>query len=97
MSDGTLLLYVRSPYHCPPTTPHPLSFVQAVNSDDCCTGVQLHEKITATITLLKWRGVSPNDRVLMTVPVSVDFYAIAIAVFAIGKWSMYLKKYIIIS
>ncbi|XP_064406005.1 olefin beta-lactone synthetase-like [Halichondria panicea] len=63
---------------------YPNKVLLAVNSDDCCTGVQLHEKITATITLLKWRGVSPNDRVLMTVPVSVDFYAIAIAVFAIG-------------
>ena len=49
------------------------------------TGAQLHEKITAVVHLLKWKGVSPNDRVLMTVPVSVDFYAIAIAVFAVGE------------
>ena len=49
------------------------------------TGAQLHEKITAVVHLLKWKGGSPNDRVLMTVPVSVEFYAIAIAVFAVGE------------
>lgn len=53
---------------------------------ECVEGRQLHEKITATVTLLKWRGVSPNDRVLLTLPVCVDFYAIAIAVFAIGTY-----------
>ncbi len=64
-------------------TPLPSLSLQAVNGE-CVEGRQLHEKITATVQLLKWRGVSPNDRVLLTLPVCVDFYAIAISVFAIG-------------
>lgn len=50
------------------------------------TGRQLHEKITAMANLLKCKGISPNDRVILTIPVSVDFYAIAIAIFAVGGY-----------
>lgn len=50
----------------------------------CVTRRQLHEKITAAINLLRWKGISANDRVLMTISPSVDFYAVAIAVLAVG-------------
>ena len=48
------------------------------------TGRQFHEKVTATVNLLKWKGVVPNDRVLVTITPSIEFYAIAIGVFAVG-------------
>ena len=48
------------------------------------TGRQFHEKVTATVNLLKWKGVVPNDRVLVTITPSIDFYAIAVGVFAMG-------------
>ena len=48
------------------------------------TGRQFHEKVTAAAQLLKWKGVAPNDSVLITLQPSVDFYAIAIAALAIG-------------
>ena len=48
------------------------------------TGRQFHEKVTATVNLLKWKGVVPNDRVLVTITPSIEFYAIAIGVFALG-------------
>ena len=58
--------------------------VQVVENESA-TGAKLHEKVTAMVHLLKWKGVAANDRVLMTVKPSVEFYAIAIAVFAVGK------------
>lgn len=48
------------------------------------TGQQFHERVTATVNLLKWKGVLPNDRVLVTIQPSIDFYAIAVGVFAVG-------------
>jgi acyl-coenzyme A synthetase/AMP-(fatty) acid ligase len=48
------------------------------------TRQQFHEKVTATVNLLKWKGVVPNDRVLVTITPSIEFYAIAIGVFALG-------------
>ena len=58
--------------------------VQVVENDSA-TGKQFHEKVTAVAHMLKWKGVSPNDHVLITVQPSVDFYAMAIAVLAIGR------------
>ena len=43
------------------------------------------------VHLLKWKGVGANDRVLMTVKPSVDFYAITIAVFVVGKGQNLVK------
>ena len=48
------------------------------------TGQQFHERVTAVVNLLKWKGVVPNDRVLVTMQPSIDFYAVAIGVFAVG-------------
>lgn len=55
-----------------------------VVNNQCVTRRQLHEQISTAINLLRWKGVLPNDRVLMTISPSVDFYAVAIAVLAIG-------------
>jgi acyl-coenzyme A synthetase/AMP-(fatty) acid ligase len=43
-----------------------------------------HKKLTTFVNLLKKKGVKAEHRVLMTVSPSVDFYALAVAVFAIG-------------
>jgi len=40
--------------------------------------------LTAAINLLKWKGLSPNDHVLVTINPSIEFYAVAIAALAIG-------------
>ena len=45
-----------------------------------------HKKVTTFVNLLKARGAKKKHRVLMTVTPSVDFYALAVAVFAIGEW-----------
>ena len=60
-------------------------------NNQCVTRRTLHEKVTTVINLLKWKGVLPNDRVLMTVLPSVDFYAVAIAVLAVGE--LYCKEW----
>lgn len=57
--------------------------LQFINNESV-TGRLFHEKVTAMVHLLKWKNVVPNDRVLLTVQPSIDFYAISIAVFAIG-------------
>lgn len=67
------LWHVTSPVH-----------VQVVKGQ-CVDRRKLHEKVTTVANLLRWKGVVPNDRVLMTVAPSVDFYAIAVAVLAIGE------------
>ena len=40
--------------------------------------------LTAAINLLKWKGLSPNDRVLITINPSIEFYTVAVAALAIG-------------
>ena len=54
--------------------------------NESATGQQFHHRVTALAGLLKWKGVSPNDRVLITMQPSVEFYVVAIAVLAIGEW-----------
>ena len=44
-----------------------------------------HKKVTTFVNLLKARGAKREHRVLLTVTPSVDFYALAVAVFAIGE------------
>ena len=48
------------------------------------TGRQFHERVTAVVNLLKWKGVVPDDHVLVTIQPSIDFYAVAVGVFAVG-------------
>ena len=71
----------------PPSSPSSsLLLPRQVVEDDAVTGRQFHEKVTAATQLLKWKGVAPNDSVLITLQPSVDFYAIAIAALAIGMF-----------
>lgn len=58
-------------------------FLQVITTQSV-TRRKFHEKVTAAINLLKWKGFSPNDRVLLTIYPSIEFYAVAIAVLAIG-------------
>lgn len=71
--------------NCVIIKPQPAT-LQVVNNQ-CVTRIQFHEKVTTAINLLKWKGVTPNDRVLMTISPSVDFYAVSIAVMAVGRWA----------
>ena len=61
-------------------------FTQVIEGQSV-TRKKLHEKVTASINLLKWKGLVPNDRVLMTIEPSVDFYAAVIAILAIGIYA----------
>ena len=70
-------------HHCVSVFKHFLCVWQHIGHESI-TGQHFHEKVTATVNLLKWKGVVPNDRVLMTIQPSIEFYAIAIGVFAIG-------------
>ncbi len=51
------------------------------------TRKKFYENITVAINLLKWKGFSTNDRVLVVMYPSIEFYAMAVAVLAIGTGS----------
>lgn len=69
----------------PPPSLTPVARSKVVN-DESVTGVELHARVTCVAQLLQCRFVSPNDRILITMQPSIDFYATAIAALAIG-WS----------
>ena len=45
---------------------------------------EFHKRVTAYAKLLRAKGVRPNDHLLMTILPSVDFFALAVAAFAVG-------------
>ena len=49
------------------------------------TGLQMHQRISAAVYQLRANGVVSGDRVLFTMMPSIDFYALAVAAFSIGK------------
>ena len=50
---------------------------------------ELHIKISTFYSILKKGGLKPNDRVLITVRPSVEFYALTIAVLAAGMSTVF--------
>ena len=52
------------------------------------TGLELHQRISRAVHLLKSKGAAPGHRMLITMKPSVDFYALAIASFVVGmvRW-----------
>lgn len=68
----------------PSFSPPPPVFLQVVERE-AVTGLELHQRISSAVHLLKMKGVVPGNRVLITMQPSVDFYALAIASFAVGK------------
>lgn len=74
------------PYSLPPS---PLLLFLPVSLQvverEAVTGLELHQRISSAVHLLKMKGVVPGNRVLITMQPSVDFYALAVASFAVGK------------
>ena len=68
-----------------------LNVLMQVVDGECVTRRRFHEKITSAIKCLKLKGMVPNDRVIITMQPSVDFYAIAFAVLAIGKFYFIIR------
>ena len=52
--------------------------------------------VTSTVNFLKWKGMVPNDRVIITIQPSVDFYAVATAVLVLGNSDLILECYILL-
>ena len=59
--------------------------VQVIEGE-AVTGLELHQRISRAVHLLKSKGAAPGHRMLITMKPSVDFYALAIASFAIGMY-----------
>ena len=60
---------------------------------EAVTGRELHQRISAAVHLLLKNGVVPGNRILMTIKPSIDFYALAIASYVVGKFTftIYVK------
>ena len=59
-------------------------FMQVIDGD-LVTGLQMHQRISAAVYLLRARGVVPGDRVLITMVPSVDFFALTVATLSVGE------------
>ena len=44
-----------------------------------------HRMVTSYAEVLKRSGAQPGDRILITINISINFYAMAVATLAIGK------------
>lgn len=76
--DKTLLVRVLYSTFCT------LLLLQVMDGEPV-TGLQMHQRISAAVYQLRANGVVSGDRVLLTMTPSIDFYALAVAAFSIGK------------
>ena len=61
-----------------------------VIGNECVTGRQFHEKVTAAVQLFKWKEVAPNGRVLIVISPCVEFYVVCVATLIIGVFALFL-------
>ena len=74
-----------SPLSLPPSLPLWNHCDTQVIEGEAVTGLEMHQRISAAVQQLRTRGVAPGNRLLITMSPSVDFFALAIAAFIIGK------------
>ena len=53
---------------------------------EAVTGLDMHQRVSAAVHLLLKSGVAPGNRVLITMAPSVDFFALIVAAFVVGKY-----------
>ena len=58
--------------------------LQVVNGDTI-SKEGFHRLVTSYVEVLKRSGAQPGDRILITINISINFYAMAVATLAIGK------------